>query len=361
MKKYFVIVWLFVFSLMMAYLAFAQTDEANLPPEAKQAMTLGLESAKQQNWDLAIQHFKEAQKLAPTSAQALFNLALANDRAGGRELVASALYRAYLLADKDAPNAKEIKARIKKLDAQGEVMARKLLSFAEKGMEGLPDAAICPMCRSADAQRLKPGWMGISYRDIAFAQVLLGDFDKARKSLKKAIEFSDKDLNENTQVANYVNISETQIYVGDIEGALQTVNKIPYSDSGKWSSWKSEPLVKLVYYFMDKGDMERAKKITSGVKEKEIREKLQYHIDNYTIKKKGVTGANLDENKDSERIEFLVSLFPVDSYSGFTDFKSFMESLKKVDEDDVVLTKLIYAATELSSVSKSLRTFDQAK
>lgn len=91
MAKYFLITWFFIFSGITNYTISAQTQEASLPQEAQQAMAKGLEAAKLKDWDSAIKQFAQAQKLAPTSAQALFNLALANDQAGGRELAASAL------------------------------------------------------------------------------------------------------------------------------------------------------------------------------------------------------------------------------------------------------------------------------
>lgn len=216
------------------------------------------------------------------------------------------------------------------------------------------------MCDKATAQRLKPDFVSIFYKDIAFAQIYLGDFDEARKSLYKSVESADKVPDKASQVRSYSFISLTQIKAGDIEGALQTANKIPYSDSGEWTSWKGAPLMELIYYLMDRGDMEQAKKIASGVKEKDIRERLQMHIANYKAKSKDAANTNLKESDSSKKIEFLVSLFPSVYCPDFTDFKSFMESLKEGDEDiSDVLDKLIDVAVGLSSALRDLRKFDQ--
>jgi len=81
-------------------------------------MTRGMAAAEQQEWDLAIKYFSEARKAAPTWPSAQFNLALAYDSAGGRELNAIAWYRAYLASAPNAANAQQVRAQIVKLKAE---------------------------------------------------------------------------------------------------------------------------------------------------------------------------------------------------------------------------------------------------
>ncbi len=90
----------------------AQSTEVALSPEAEQAMQRGLAAAEQQEWRIAIKHFGEALEGAPYAPEVLFNLALAHDRLGGRELLAIAWFRAFLAAAPEAANAGQVRERI---------------------------------------------------------------------------------------------------------------------------------------------------------------------------------------------------------------------------------------------------------
>ena len=87
----FVLAGLLILSGVSGTEAFAQTT---LPPKAQKAMTRGMAAAEQQEWDLAIKYFSEAQEAAPTSPRALFNLALAYYSAGDHEVSAVIFFRA---------------------------------------------------------------------------------------------------------------------------------------------------------------------------------------------------------------------------------------------------------------------------
>jgi hypothetical protein len=93
----------------------AQTDKATLTPEAEQALNRGLAATRQQDWDLAIKYFKEAQKASPLAPETIFNLALAYDKADGCDLFAAAYYRAYLVAVPEEEDKDKIEARINEL------------------------------------------------------------------------------------------------------------------------------------------------------------------------------------------------------------------------------------------------------
>lgn len=152
-------------------LSLAQITISTRPSEPREALTKGYAAAKQQHWDLAIRYFHEAQKAVPTSPQALFNLALAYDKAGGREVSAITWYLAYTASYPKAPNLDPVRKRIAELEMAVEANARKLLNVAEKAREtvyGNPKG----LNRSVDLC-------------LAFAQVRLGEKTKAQLTLEK--------------------------------------------------------------------------------------------------------------------------------------------------------------------------------
>jgi len=102
-------------------------------------MTRGMAAAEQQEWDLAIKYFSEARKAAPTWPSAQFNLALAYDSAGGREVPAVVFFRAYLEVEPKALNADEVKRYILRLEASVEAKVRRLFKQAVASAEALLD------------------------------------------------------------------------------------------------------------------------------------------------------------------------------------------------------------------------------
>ena len=113
----------------------AQTDKATLTPEAEQALNRGLAATRQQDWDLAIKYFKEAQKASPLAPEVLFDLALSFDKAQGADLLAAAYYRTYLAMVPGAKKKDKINARIEDLLVSCESIARKLVRNAEMTFE----------------------------------------------------------------------------------------------------------------------------------------------------------------------------------------------------------------------------------
>ncbi|WNJ99771.1 hypothetical protein L2D14_18165 [Thalassospiraceae bacterium LMO-JJ14] len=92
------------------------------PPAAEEALNRGFEMAQRERWSLAIRYFGDAQELAPSDPIILFNLALANDRAAGRHIIAAAWYRAYLEAAPNAANAAKVRARVTDLEIDVETL-----------------------------------------------------------------------------------------------------------------------------------------------------------------------------------------------------------------------------------------------
>src|ERR1700746_1804936 len=73
------------FALLVAPVA-ATAETTALPADAQQALDKGLAAAKQQQWDIAIQNFQEARKIAPDAPEIYYDLGLAESRIAGREL-----------------------------------------------------------------------------------------------------------------------------------------------------------------------------------------------------------------------------------------------------------------------------------
>ena len=109
----------------------AQT-RSTLPTEAEAALARGMAAVRSEQWDIAVRYFTEAQSLAPESPGIMFNLGLAVDRAGGRELAALGWYGAYLASMPEASNAEQVRSRMFDLEIQIEVNADRLLTAARQ-------------------------------------------------------------------------------------------------------------------------------------------------------------------------------------------------------------------------------------
>lgn len=101
-------------------------------------MNRGFAVAQQQQWPLAIKYFRSAQQIVPDDAAVLFNLALATDKAGGRELAALAWYNAFLASTPDAKNAPQVRKRATELDIAAEAQVQKLIETAVQAAAQLP-------------------------------------------------------------------------------------------------------------------------------------------------------------------------------------------------------------------------------
>lgn len=110
----------------------AVQTQGTLPAEAEAALARGAAAVRGEQWDIAVRYFTEAQSHAPDSSGIMYNLGLAVDRAGGRELVALAWYGAYLAAAPEALNAEQVRSRMFDLEIQIEVNADRLLSTARQ-------------------------------------------------------------------------------------------------------------------------------------------------------------------------------------------------------------------------------------
>ncbi|HHT9118226.1 MAG TPA: tetratricopeptide repeat protein [Candidatus Hypogeohydataceae bacterium YC38] len=192
----------------------AQTSSPTLPPEAQSLFQRGVSAANQGKWDLAIKCFSQAREAAPESPHVLFNLALAYSRAGSRDLLAIAWFRAYLAAAPKAPNAQQVRAQILDHEVEIGATAQELFSNAREAASQIPD----------DYQK------DYTYKDIATAQAWAGDIERAKETAAQIT--GDKSL-------AYKDIVWAQAEAGDIKGAKETATRITGDKSAayKYIAW----------------------------------------------------------------------------------------------------------------------------
>ena len=90
----------------------AEAPRHELLDAAKEPFQRGLLATQQQDWKLAIRYLAEAQKADPDAPEILFNLGLASSKLPGYELRSMAWFQAFLLADRNAPNAKAVRSQL---------------------------------------------------------------------------------------------------------------------------------------------------------------------------------------------------------------------------------------------------------
>ena len=222
---------LFVLGGVSGGVAFAQSSGSTLSPEAQRAMRRGRDAAKRQEWKRAIELFGQARKAAPMSPYALYNLAVANDKAGRREHFAIAWYRAYLASAPDATNAGQVRDRIAKLEVQLEANARDLIRMAKvinlrawSSIGKLSEAQV-EVGDFAGAmetlEQIPPEHRALGYTDIAYAQARAGD-------IAEAMETASRITNPFFRGKAYIPIAEEQAWSGNIAGAKATASRITY-------------------------------------------------------------------------------------------------------------------------------------
>lgn len=175
------------------------------------AMQRGMLAVQAESWKLAARYFEEARKADPGSAAVLKNLALANDRIGGRELLSIAWYRAFLSTNPDARTEEAVRQRIKALDVMAEGKLISLLQTIEETTGMITD-------NKEKSER---------FRGISYVQAKLGDFHSALLTAARCFD-------SKQQSYAFRNISDEQRRKGDLMGAADTAEKI--TDDGDRSS-----------------------------------------------------------------------------------------------------------------------------
>jgi len=110
---------------------FANPSQAELLPEAQAAVKKGIIAAKEQEWQIAIQSFQDARKLAPDAPEVYYNLGLAESRIPGRELRAIAWFGAYLAATSNTSNATAVDDFISGLQIKNEGNLSRLIKSVQ--------------------------------------------------------------------------------------------------------------------------------------------------------------------------------------------------------------------------------------
>lgn len=143
-----------------------------LPPDAKAALDLGLAAVKQQSWPLAIKYFAQAREKAPWDPTLLFDLGLAEAKAGGRELRALNWMNAYLALSPNAPNRSQVQQETAALDIAVQGQVAKLIDTARAMAAAVSD----------------PSQQSNVVDSIAAAQVRMNDLPGALKTAELVVD-----------------------------------------------------------------------------------------------------------------------------------------------------------------------------
>lgn len=160
---------IFTLCLMLAAPAAAQESPDARAQKAQENLSRGVAMAQQQQWSLALKYFRAAHQLQPTDPATLFNLGLANDRAGGRELAAIAWYNGFLALSPDARNAAQVRKRLTEIEIAVESQTQKLLETAQAATGQVPSGQ--------DVSE--------AYARLARAQAEAGDAGAAQRALDR--------------------------------------------------------------------------------------------------------------------------------------------------------------------------------
>ncbi len=282
----------------------SSAGEPKMPAAAEKAIKRGLRAVKDEEWKLALHYFNEAQKKAPGHPRTIYYTALTHDKAGGRELLGIAWFRAYLALAPHAPIADKIRARIKELERGAQKTAQKLVGIAIASARQLPskysrnyrlaDAAgrLAQVGDIAGATKLADELKSDSaYRAIAVAQAKAGDWAGAETTINAiksnstqsyayqdmaklktaagkypaARKYTDLIIEDGYKVDSYLRIAGEQIKKGDKEGApgtlalcKQVLERLK-NGSSKLSKYRSFVALQTLA-----GDVDEALSIVSG-------------------------------------------------------------------------------------------------
>lgn len=188
----------------------AEIVPKEMPSEAREEVNAGIAAAAQGDYKLAISHFEKARRISPFWPEILFNLGLANDKLGSRELVAIPWYYAYLEAAPKAENAAQTKSRITALRASYESRMRKLLNW---------DRDLVSQMNCEDLEV----YVATSHGESMIAHYEIGDNDGINATAMKI-------TNAYWRSEMYRDLVLKQLEAGDIEGALTSLASMSRSD-----------------------------------------------------------------------------------------------------------------------------------
>ncbi|HVU39096.1 MAG TPA: hypothetical protein VHC95_12245 [Opitutales bacterium] len=203
-----------------------------MPPAAQPAFDQGQQAAKDQKWELAIQNFQDARKIAPSAPEVLYNLGLAESKIPGRELRAIAWYGAYLSARPGAPDAAAVKDEIARLHVRNQAYLTLLIKSLQdaasevSGSNAKLAAALTIVNAQAQtgdiagaqktaAQIRDAEVKGEAGSSIARAQAEAGDFTGLQKAIAQSTVASVK-------ISLEIALALAQSDAGDAAGAKAT-------------------------------------------------------------------------------------------------------------------------------------------
>lgn len=187
---------------------------AGMPPEAQNAVNLGISAAKQEHdFSLAIRYFQEARAWVPVATDApeiFLNLGLAESRLSGRELRAIGWLSAYLAAGPTPRNVVAVKHEIDGLDVRSKSSLLRLVNVA----------------REAAAQTTG------EKRDKNLESVAVNDAMGAGDSVA-AMKIASLIQGAECRLETQSYISELQADRGDFAGAFGSVGSLPFPEGSK--------------------------------------------------------------------------------------------------------------------------------
>lgn len=252
------------------------------------AIERGLIAVKQKEWELALKHFQEAQTKAPLDPIIIFNLALASDKSGGRDLFSMAYYRAYLILAPEAENAKQVSSRIKELEVKIEVEARNLIKKAKEGLAQVDQKE-----------------NGIPYAGIIKALVDTGDITAA---LNLAVAAP---LDANSKMFDFSDIARAQVISGDVNAARQTVAKLSatVADDYDRKSATEHVLGTIAYEQAKQGDFSGAKQTAQSISDQTRRNLTYRSIMEFQLKAKDFAAAEQTANLITGKDDYLADAY----------------------------------------------------
>ncbi len=196
--------------------------------------------AERKQWPLAIKYFKAAFQATPTDPKVLFNLGLANDRAGGRALVAASWYRAFLVAAPGASNSTKVNKRVVDLEIETESQIAQMLETAQ----------------TIASQVSGKGKMSVLDR-IARAHAENGDAASAQQVIQMIKASGQKSGGQSGW--SQALIAATQARAGQFELAISLAKSIRYRPAKAWALAETSTL------FAGKGNFVRALSIADQI------------------------------------------------------------------------------------------------
>ena len=338
--------------LLLSSIVFAETASTEFSSEAKGMLDRGMAAAKQQEWVMAVNYFNKAQKLSANRPEVLFNLALANDKAGDRELIALAWYRAYLASTPDAANAKQILDRTVALEIAYEAKVRKMIRRVQQIIPGSREFLIAdyhdsPIITPDLIESYVDGW----YKSLAAAQNNIGDFTAAKKTAPKIRRKNDRSW-------LYRNIAMAEMKAGNFDAAKATAAKID-SDNEPW-----------VYAFIASrqarlGDISGALKTTTMITDNEDLADAYEDIATEQAEAGDIKGAMVTAAKITEADEKSDAYEEIaEAQAEAGDTNGALETAALITDDEDLLGIYIYDISEqqlkVKDIAGARKTFDLA-